>query len=128
MNVPQDYDDDTESLRTHPLLLPKEEETEEMWTEDKNVLKKTINNILFSPSVKFTEQFQRTLLRPEVTRLRKQGTIQKPVPQQVTDQVATPLKNCGNVLGDHENTSPQYLRYLKYLEMKRRGQTKIPSK
>ena len=99
MNVPQDYDDDAESLRTHPRLLSKKEETEEMWTEDQNVLKKTINNILFLPSVKFTEQFQRTLLRPEVTRLRKQGTRQKSMPQRVTDQVATPLKNCRSSLG-----------------------------
>ena len=75
MNAPQDYDDDAERLRTHPLLLPEqEEETEEMSTEDKNVLKKTTNNISFSTSVKFTEQFQRTLLRSKVTRRRKQGT------------------------------------------------------
>ena len=67
MNVPQDYDDDAERLRTHPDLLPKQkEETEELSTEDKNVLKKTSNNISFSPSVKFTEQFQQTLLRPQV--------------------------------------------------------------
>ena len=41
MNVPQDYDDDAERLRTHPLLLPKQEEdTEEISTEDKKCLEK----------------------------------------------------------------------------------------
>ena len=51
MNAPQDYDDDAERLRTHPLLLPKqEEESEEMSTEDKNVLKKTTNKIVFAPT------------------------------------------------------------------------------
>ena len=59
MNVPEDYDNDVERLRTHPLLLLKqEEESEEMSTEDKNVLKKTSHNVLFSPSVKFSEQVQ----------------------------------------------------------------------
>ena len=71
MNVPQDYDDDAEHLRTHPLLLPKQEETEEISTEDKNFLKKTTINISFSPSVKFTGKFQQTLLRPQVTLIRK---------------------------------------------------------
>ena len=51
MNIPQDYDDDAERLRTHPLPLPKqEEESEEMSTEDKNVLKKTTNKIVFAPT------------------------------------------------------------------------------
>ena len=51
MNAPQDYDDDAERLRTHPLLLPKQEEkSEEMSTEDKNVLKKTTNKIVFAPT------------------------------------------------------------------------------
>ena len=116
MNVPQDYDDDAERLRTHPLLLPKQEETEEMPTEDKNVLKKTTKNISFSPSVKFTEQFQRALLRPQVKLIQKEMTGQELMPNIVTTQVATPLKNCRSVLGDHGNRSPQYLRYLKYLE------------
>ena len=132
MNVPQDYDDDAERLRTHPLLLPKqEEESEEMSTEDKNVLKKTTNNILFSPSVKFTEQFQRTLLRPQVTRRKKQGTVQDWILQGVTHRDATPPKNCRSVLGAHNNRSPKYasyLRYLKYKELNGQGQTKIPSK
>ena len=91
-----------------PLLLPKqEEETEEMSTEEKNVLKKTTNNISFSPSVKFTEQFQRTLLRLKVTRRRKQGTVQESILQRVTHQAATPLKNRESVLGDHVNRSPE---------------------
>ena len=64
MNVPQDCDDDAERLRTPPPYCQKKEETEILSTEDKNVLKKTTNNILFSPSVNFTEQFQRKLLRP----------------------------------------------------------------
>ena len=82
INVPQDYDDDAERLRTHPLLLPKqEEETEELSTEEKNVLKKTTNNISFSPNVKFAEQFQQTLLRPQVTLIRNQGTVQDLMPQ-----------------------------------------------
>ena len=40
------------------------------------------------------------------------------MPQQVTDQVVTPLKNRRSVLGDYGNRSPQSLRYLNYLEMK----------
>ena len=102
-----------------------------MSTEDKNFLKKTTNNISFSPSVKFTEQFQRTLLRPKVTRRRKQGTVQESISQRVTNQVATPLKNGRSVLGDHVNRSleyARYLRYLKYKELNGQGQTKIPSK
>ena len=111
MNIPQDYDNDAERLRTHPLLLPKqEEESEELSTEDKNVLKKTTNNISFSPSVKFTEQFQRTLLRPQVTLIRKNLAGQESMPQRVTNQVATSLKNRRSVLGDHGNRSPHYLR------------------
>ena len=128
MNVTQDYDDDTERLRTYPLLLPKQDETQEMSTEDQNVLKKTTNSILFSPSIEFTEQFQRTLLRPQGTLIRKQGTGQDSIPQRVTNQVATPLKNRRSALGDHDNRSPQYVRYHKYLEMKGRRQTRIPSR
>ena len=127
MNVPQDYDDDAERLRTHPELLPKQEaKTGKLSTEDTNVLKKATTKISFSPSVKFTEQFQRTLLRPKVTRRRKQGTVQESILQRVTHQVATPLKNRRSVLGDHVNRSPEYARYLQYLkynELNGQGQT-----
>ena len=62
MNVPTDYDDEAERLCTHPLLLPKDDDSEGLSNADKNVLKKTTNNISFAPDVKFTQQ---KLLRPE---------------------------------------------------------------
>ena len=64
------------------------------------------NNISFSPSVKFTEQFQQILLRPQVKLIRKQVTGQESMSQRGTNQVATLLKNCRSVLGDHGNRSP----------------------
>ena len=69
MNVPQDYDDEAERIRTHPLLLTKEDDSKKFSTADKNVLKKTTINISFALDVKFT---QRTLLRPKVPRLNKE--------------------------------------------------------
>ena len=69
MNVPQDYDDEAERLRTHPLLLPKEDDSTKLSTADKNVLNKTTNNSSFAPDVKFT---QRTLLRSNVQRINKE--------------------------------------------------------
>ena len=54
MNVPQDYDDEAERLRTHPLLLPKEDDSTKLSTVDKNVLNKTSTNISFAPDDKFT--------------------------------------------------------------------------
>ena len=77
MNVPQDYDDEAERLRTHPLLLTKEDDSTKLLTADNNVLNKTTNNISFAQDVKFT---QRTLLRPNVPRINKeQNTRQKSV-------------------------------------------------
>ena len=61
MNVPTDYDDEAERLRTHPLLLHKEDDSKELSEVDKNVLKKATNNTSFAPNVKFTQQ---KLLRP----------------------------------------------------------------
>ena len=55
MNVPTDYDNDPERLHTHPLLLPKEDDSKPLSTADKNVLKKMTNNISFAPDVKFTQ-------------------------------------------------------------------------
>ena len=69
MNVPQDYDDEAERIRTHPLLLPKEDDSTKLSTADITVLNKTTNKISFAPDVKFT---QRTLLRPNVPRINKQ--------------------------------------------------------
>ena len=117
MNVPKDYDDDAERLRTHPLLLPKEDNSGELSTENKNVLKKTTNNISLALDVKF---IQRTLLRPQVLKPQMKEMGQKSMPQRVTNQVATPLKHRRSVSGDHNNRSAQYRRYL---EMKGRGQT-----
>ena len=34
MNVPEDYDDEAERLRTHPLLLPKEDDPTTLSTAD----------------------------------------------------------------------------------------------
>ena len=79
MNAHVDYDDDAERLRTHPLLLHKEDKSEAMSTADKNVLKRTTNNISFALNVKLT---QRTLLKPNVPRIHKdQGTRHKSMPQ-----------------------------------------------
>ena len=130
MNVPQDYDDEAERLRTHPLLLLKDDDSKKLSMADKNVLNKTTNNISFAPDVKFT---QRTLLKPNVPRINKeQNTIQKSVRQQVTNTVTPPLTHHRSVLGDQISRSPQYQRYL---QMLRQGQTErscsvppIPSK
>ena len=65
MNVPQDYDDEAERLRTHHLLLPKDDDSTKLSTADIIVLNKTTNKIAFAPDVKLT---QRTLLRPNVVR------------------------------------------------------------
>ena len=112
MNVPMNYDDEAERLLTHPLLLPKEDKSETMSTADKNVLKKTTNNISFAPNVKFT---QRTLLRPKVPRINEeQETRQKSMPQRVTNQVAPSLKHCRSMLGDRLSWCPQYKRYIEY--------------
>ena len=69
MNVPQDYDDEAERLRTHPLLLPKEDDSTKLSTADTNVLNKTTNKISFAPDVKFTQQI---LIRPNVPRINKE--------------------------------------------------------
>ena len=109
MNVPMDYDDDAERLRTHPLLLPKEDKSETMSTADKHVLKKTTNNFSFAPDVKLT---QRILLRPKVPRLNKeQEARQKSMPQRVTNQVALPLKHCRSVLADQLLRSPNRIEH-----------------
>ena len=77
MNVLQDYDDKAERLRTHPLLLLKEDDPTKLSTADTVVLNKTTNNISFAPDVKFT---QRTLLKTNVPRINKQqNTRQKSV-------------------------------------------------
>ena len=77
MNVPQHYNDEAEHLRTHPLLLPKEDDSTKLSTADTNVLNKTTNNISFAPDVKFT---QWTLRRPNVPRIKmEQNTRQKSV-------------------------------------------------
>ena len=118
MNVPTDYDDEAERLCTHPLLLPKEDDLEGLSTADKEVLKKTTNNISFAPDIKFTQQ---TLLRPHVPRInREQNTGPESMRQQVTHTVAPLLTHRRSVLRDQLLRSPQYRRYL---EMKRRGQT-----
>ena len=123
MNVPINYEGEAEHLRTHPLLLPKEDKSEKMSTADKNVLKKTTNNISFAPNVKFTQQ---TLLRPNVPRInKKQNTRQKSVRQQVTNTVASPLTHRRSVLGDQTSRSPQYQRYL---QMLKQGQTEAPAR
>ena len=89
MNVPQDCDDEAERLRTHPLLLLKEDDSTKLSTADTIVLNKTTNKISFARDVNFT---QRTLLRPNVPRInKKQNTRQKSVRQQVTNTVASPL-------------------------------------
>ena len=89
MNVPPDYDDGAERLRTHPLLLPKEDDSTKLSTADTNVLNMATNKISFAPDVKFTQQ---TLLRPNVPRINKQQNVkQKSVRQQVTNTVASPL-------------------------------------
>ena len=95
MNVLKDYDDDAERLSTHALLLPREDNSGELSTENKNVLKKTTNNISFAPDVKFV---QRTLLRPQVPKLQTKEIGQKSMPQRVTNQVETPLKHRRSVL------------------------------
>ena len=41
MNVPEHYDDDAERRRTHPLLLPKQDDPAILSTQDKNILHKT---------------------------------------------------------------------------------------
>ena len=69
MNVPTDYDDNAERLRTHPLLLPKEDDSKRLSTADKNFLKKMTNHIYFALDVKFT---QLTLLRPHVPRINRE--------------------------------------------------------
>ena len=79
MNVPTDYDDEAERLRMHPLLLPKEDEAKPLSTAEKNVLKKTTNNISFAPDVKFT---QRTILRPNVPRINKEQNRRQDLMQQ----------------------------------------------
>ena len=118
MNVPTDYDDEAERLRTHRLLLPTEEDSKGLSTADKNDLKKTTNNISFAPDVKFA---QRTLLRPSVPRIKKEHNMrQESMRQQMTNTVAPPLTHRRSVLGDQLSRSPQYRRYL---EMKRRGRT-----
>ena len=123
MNVPRDYDDEAERLRTHPLLLPKEDESKGLSTVDKNVLKKTTNNNSFAPDVKFTH---RTLIRPNVPRInKKQNTRQKSVRQQVTNTIASPLTHRRSVLGDQTSRSPQYQRYL---QMLKKGQTEAPAR
>ena len=104
MNVPTDYDDEAERLRTHPLLLPKEDDSKELSEADKNVLKKTTNNISFTPDVKFT---QRTTLRRYVQRINKeQNTRQESMLQQVTKTVAPLLTHRRSVLGEQLSRSP----------------------
>ena len=123
MNVPQDYDDEAERLRTHPLLLPKEDDSTKLSTAVIIVLNKTTNKTSFAPDVKFT---QRTLLRPNVPRINKQQNVrQKSVRQQVTNTVASPLTHRRSVLGDQTSRSPQYQRYL---QMLKQGQTEAPAK
>ena len=51
MIVPTYYDDDAERLRTHPILLPKEDDSKTSSTADKNVLKKTTDDISFAPDI-----------------------------------------------------------------------------
>ena len=98
MNVPEDYDDEAERLRTHPLLLPKEDDSTTLSTADITVLNKTTNKISFAPDVKFT---QRTLLRPIVPRIKKQQNgRQKSVRQQVTNTQSSPLTHRRSVLVD----------------------------
>ena len=72
MNAPTDNDDDSELLRTHPILPPNEDESKGLSEADKNVLKKRTNSISFAPAVKFT---QRTLLRPHVTKVNRERCI-----------------------------------------------------
>ena len=43
MNVAQDYDDEDEHLRMHPLLPPKDDEPTKLSTADTNLLNKTTN-------------------------------------------------------------------------------------
>ena len=133
MNLPQDYDDEVELLRMHPLLLPKEDESTQLSTADIIVLNKTTNNISFVPDVKFT---QRTLLIPNVPRTnKKQNTRQKSVRQQVTNTIASPLTHRRSVLGDQTSRSPQYQRYLQRLKpgqtearARRRKRTEAPER
>ena len=85
MNVPQDYDDEAERLRTHPLLLPKEEDSTKLSTADTIVFNKKTNKISFARDVKFT---QRTLLGPNVPRINKKqnrGHLMN-VPQDYDDE------------------------------------------
>ena len=97
MNVPMNYDDEAECLRTPPLLLHKRDKLGTMTTADKIVLKKTNDKISFAPDVSFA---QRTSLRPQVPRTKKtQGTRCKSTPQRMTHQVAPPLVHLRNVLG-----------------------------
>ena len=118
MDVPQDYDNEAERLRTHPLLLPKEDDSTKLSTANKNVLNKTTNNVSFVPDVKFT---QRTPLRPNVPRINKEkNTRQKSVQQQVTNIVAPPLTHRRSVSRDHISRSPQYQICI---QMLRQGQT-----
>ena len=70
-----------------PLLLPREDNSGELSTENKNVLKKTTNNISFAPDVKFV---QRTLLRPQVPKLQTKEIGQKSMPQRVTNIAKPP--------------------------------------
>ena len=110
MNVPTDYDDEAERLRTHPLLLPHDDDSKELSEADQNVLKKTTNNTSFAPDVKFTQE---TLLRPHVPRInRDQNTKQESMRQQVTNTVAPLLTHRRSVLGDQLSRSPKYQRYL----------------
>ena len=98
-------------LKTLPLPLPKEDDSKWLSTADKNVLKKTTNNISFAPDVKFTQQ---TILRPNVPRINKeQNTRQESMRQQVTNTVVSPLMHCRSVLGDQLSRSPQYRRVLR---------------
>ena len=56
MNAPKDYNNKAEHLRTHPLLLPKEDDPGIVISADKAVLKKTNDKISFSPRVSLAKK------------------------------------------------------------------------
>ena len=76
------------------LLLMQEDITGTVSAADKAVMKKTNDKISFPQNVPFT---QRKSLRTTVRRILKTKSMQY--------QVTSPLVNCRNLLGDHDNLS-----------------------
>ena len=79
MNIPREYDDEAGRLRTHPVLLPKEDVAGTMTAANQNILKETNGKVSFAPTVSFA---QRKSLIQKVRKIPKsQRTKTKSMPQ-----------------------------------------------